>query len=263
MLIKEDHVDLSTWKGSMRTFIYKPATPGAYPGLVLFSEIYQVTGPIQRTARLLASHGYIVAVPEIFHEFEPPSSPLTYTPEGTDKGNRYKIEKEIESYDADARAALDYLKSRPDCTGRLGAMGVCVGGHLSLRCAMNSDILATACFYATDIHKRSLGKGMNDNSLDRIAEIKGEAMMIWGKQDPHIPQAGRDILYKAMTTAGVNFSWHEFNAEHAFLRDEGYRYNPVLARICFEMVFELFDRKLKINEAPHVVTSNDPNRVKT
>jgi len=262
MLIKEDHVDLSTLKGPMRTFTFKPAAPGVYPGLVLFSEIFQVTGPIQRTARLLASHGYIVVVPEIFHEFEPPGTPFTYTPEGTDKGNRYKIEKEIASYDSDARAALDYLKSLPDCNGRLGAIGICIGGHLSFRCAMNPDVLATVCFYATDVHKRSLGKGMNDNSLDRIPEIKGETLMIWGKQDPHVPQAGRDIVYKAMTDAGVNFTWHEFNAEHAFLRDEGYRYNPVLARICFEMVFELFNRKLQLGESLGVVTSNDPNRAK-
>jgi len=56
---------------------------------------------------------------------------------------------------------------------------------------MNPEVLAATCFYATDIHKRGLGKGMCDNSLDRIKELKGEMLMIWGRQDPHVPREGR------------------------------------------------------------------------
>lgn len=248
MILTEDYVDLNTPTGTMRTHRVRPSAAGNYPGLVLFSEIFHVTGPILRTARLLASQGYIVAIPEIFHEFEPLGSVFGYTPEGTDKGNRYKIEKELSAYDSDARAVLDHLKTLPECNGRLGAVGICIGGHLSFRAAMNTDVLAAVCFYATDIHKRSLGKGMNDNSLDRIPEIKGELLMIYGKQDPHIPQAGRELVYRHLTDAGTNFTWHEFNAEHAFIRDEGPRYNAALAQICYAMTFELFQRKLYAGE---------------
>lgn len=245
MLIQEDFVDLQTPSGPMRAHRFQPAAGGPYPGLVLFSEIFQVTGPIQRTARLLASRGYIVAAPEVYHEFEPAGCALAYDKEGTDKGNRYKIEKDLAAYDADARAAIAHLKSLPGCTGRLGCIGICLGGHLSFRCSMNPEILAGVCFYATDIHKRSLGKGMKDNSLDRIPELKGEMLMIWGKQDPHVPQEGRDLVYRTMTRSGTNFTWHEFNAQHAFIRDEGHRYDATLAQICYAMVFELFGRRLQ------------------
>jgi carboxymethylenebutenolidase len=67
-----------------------------------------------------------------------------------------KTTKELASFDADARALLDYLKSRSDCTRQLGAMGICIGGHLAFRAAMNPDVLGEACFYATDIHKGAL-----------------------------------------------------------------------------------------------------------
>jgi carboxymethylenebutenolidase len=246
MLIKEDFADVDTPSGRMRVHRFMPASGGPYPGLVFFSEIFQVTGPIQRTARILAAEGYVVAAPEVYHEFEPAGCALAYDKEGTDKGNRYKIEKELAAYDSDARAAIAYLKSLPECNGRLGSIGICLGGHLSFRCAMNPEILASACFYATDIHKRSLGKGMKDDSLNRIPEIKGEMLMIWGKQDPHVPREGREIVGKAMTEAGVNFTWHEFNAQHAFMRDEGHRYDPALASICYAMVFELFGRRLQL-----------------
>jgi carboxymethylenebutenolidase len=245
MLIKEDFVDENTPTGPMRIHQFYPVGGGPFPGLVLFSEIFQVTGPIQRTARFLASHGYIVAAPEVYHEFEPAGCALAYDKAGTDKGNQYKIEKELAAYDADARAVIAHLQSLANCNGRLGSIGICLGGHLSFRCAMNPEILAGACFYATDIHKRSLGKGLNDNSLDRIGELKGEMLMIWGKQDPHVPQAGRDLIYKTMTDQGVNFTWHEFNASHAFIRDEGYRYDATLANLGLGLILEMFDRRLQ------------------
>lgn len=243
-IIDNESVELDTLKGKMRTHIARPAAKGKYPGIVFFSEIFQITSPIRRTAAMLAGHGFVVAVPEVYHEFEPAGTVLAYDTAGADKGNAYKTQKELQSYDSDARAALDYLKLHPNCTGNLGAMGICLGGHLAFRAAFNKDVLATACFYATDIHKHSLGKGQNDDSLQRIKEIAGELLMIWGRQDPHIPREGRRLLYESLSDAGTHFQWHEFNGQHAFMRDEGHRYDPAAAQLCYSMVFELFNRKL-------------------
>ena len=239
-----ESADIHTPTGLMRTYLFRPVSQGRYPGLLLFSEIFQVTGPIRRTAAMLASHGFVVAVPEIYHELEPAGTVLAYDEAGAERGNRHKTTKTLLSYDGDARAALDFLKCSSHCTGKLGVMGICIGGHLAFRAAMQPDVLAATCFYATDIHKRSLGEGMHDNSLDRIGEITSELLMIWGRQDPHIPREGRALIYNALSDASVHFQWHEFNNAHAFLRDEGPRYDPAAARICYDMALELFTRKL-------------------
>ena len=77
MTIREpETIDLATPTGPMRTYVYRPTAPGRYLGLLLFSEIFQVTAPIRRTAALLAGHGFVVAVPEIYHEFEPAGTVL-------------------------------------------------------------------------------------------------------------------------------------------------------------------------------------------
>ena len=136
----------------MRTYVSRPVAAGRYPGLVLFSEIFQVTAPIRRAAALLAGHGFLVAVHEVYHELEPAGTVLPYDTAGADRGNAHKTAKELASYDADARAVLDILKSHPACTGDLGVFGMCLGGHLAFRAAMNPDVKAGACFYATDIH---------------------------------------------------------------------------------------------------------------
>ena len=244
IILDNEHVDLATPYGPMRTHILRPAAPGKYPGILFFSEIFQVTGPIRRTAAMLAGHGYIVAIPEIYHEFEPAGTVLAYDQAGSDRGNQWKTTKELASYDADARAVLDHLKGRPDCTGELGAMGICIGGHLAFRAAMNPDVRAAACFYATDIHKGGLGKGMHDNSLERTSEIAGELLMIWGRQDPHIPLDGRMKVLARLNEVDARFSWHEVNGAHAFMRDEGVRYDPELALQLYRLVFDLFHRRL-------------------
>src|SRR5271170_7121221 len=183
ILHDEEIVDLATPTGPMRTYVFRPKSEGRYPGVLFYSEIFQLTGPIRRLIAFLAGHGFVVAVPEIYHELEPAGSVIGYDPESSARGNAHKTTRELASYDSNARATLDFLASHPACTGRLGTMGVCIGGHLSFRAALNSDVLAAACFYATDIHVHGLGKGKNDDSLQRAGEIKGELMMIWGWQD--------------------------------------------------------------------------------
>jgi carboxymethylenebutenolidase len=125
---------------------------------------------------------------------------------------------------------------------------------------MNPGVLAAVCFYATDIHKGGLGKGMNDNTLARIPELKGELLMIWGRQDPHVPAEGRAKVHAALAAAGTNFTWHEFNGAHAFMRDEGYRYDPELALQCYALALGLFRRKLGEGDLP--VAASGPTETK-
>jgi carboxymethylenebutenolidase len=244
MIIHDNEfVDIPTPTGPMRLHVFRPVAPGRYPGLVYYSEIFQVTGPIRRAAAMLAGHGHLVVVPEVYHEFEPPGTVLNYDQAGSDRGNALKTTKEISAWDSDARAAIDYLKASPHCTGRVGIMGICLGGHLAFRAAMNPEVLATVCCYATDIHKGSLGKS-GDDTISRVKDIKGELLMVWGRQDPHVPREGRAKIYNALADADLHFQWHEFNAAHAFMRDEGYRYDPAWSHLCWSLIIELFHRKL-------------------
>ena len=245
IIVNNEHVALSTPTGAMRTHIVRPAAPGRYPGLVFYSEIFQITAPIRRTAALLAGHGYVVAMPEIYHEFEPAGTIFAYDQAGSDRGNELKYTKTVEAYDSDCRSVIEHLQMRPDCSGRIGAIGICLGGHLAFRAALESEVLSTACFYATDLHKASLGKG--DDSLIRAAEIKGELLMAWGRQDPHIPTEGRLTVLQRLNEAGLLLSWHEVNGAHAFMRDEGPRYDPQIAHNLYSLVLSMFHRTLALS----------------
>jgi carboxymethylenebutenolidase len=104
ILQQERAVDVATPTGPMRTYLLQPAAKGRYPGVILFSEIFQATGPIRRFAAFLAGHGYLVAIPEVYHELEPAGTVLAYDQAGSDKGNADKFGKAVSAYDSDARA---------------------------------------------------------------------------------------------------------------------------------------------------------------
>jgi carboxymethylenebutenolidase len=242
--------DIPVGDGVMRLHLLQPAASGSaggrFPAILLYSEIYQVTAPIRRTAAFLAGHGFLVGVPEVYHEYEPAGTVLAYDTEGTARGNQLKFEKPVPSYDADCRAALDYLRDHPASTGALGAFGVCLGGHLAFRAGLQPDVKATACFYATDLHTHSLGAGGADGSLDRAGEIEGALLMVFGRADPHVPPEGRVMIRERLEAAGVDFEWHEVNAAHAFMRDEGPRYDPELARFGYDSALRLFRGALQV-----------------
>jgi dienelactone hydrolase len=73
MLIQDDFCDVQTTTNEMRIFLYVPINPNypsaKYPGIVVFTEIYQVTEPVARFCRQIAGQGYVVAACSSFHEF--------------------------------------------------------------------------------------------------------------------------------------------------------------------------------------------------
>ena len=230
--------------GTMRIHLFRPAIEGRFPGVLFFSEIYQITGPIARLAALVAGQGFVVGVPEVYHEYEPAGTVLAYDKAGTDRGNELKFAKPIAAYDADARAGLAFLSQHPACTGKLATMGVCLGGHLAYRAALNPEVSAAACFYATDIHSATLGEGKSDDSLTRMNELTAETMFVWGRQDPHVPFEGREAIRARLQQVGATYEWHEVNAQHAFLRDEGPRYDPALFLQAVGWMLALFNRTI-------------------
>lgn len=242
----QEFSDIATPTGPMRVHRFIPKESGIRPAVILYSEIYQVTGPIRRLAARLAGDGFEVLVPEVYHEYEEPGKVLAYDQPGTERGNFLKFEKPVAAFDSDSRALIDWIMARPYPWSSVGTWGFCLGGHLAFRAALDLRVNAAACLYATDLHTATLGQGKKDDTLARVKESQAEFLMIWGRQDPHVPLAGRKIIHDALTTTEWRFQWHEFNGAHAFSRDEGPRYDAAASRLAFDLTLELFQRRLTV-----------------
>jgi carboxymethylenebutenolidase len=241
MIITASYSDIPTTGAAMRTFVAAPAAQGKYPGIWCYSDIFQLSGPTLRSCARLAGYGFVVAVPEIYHRIEPAGLVIPFDDAGRDRGMGDAGKTPVADFDADCRAGLDWLSTHAKVApGKLGAMGFCIGGHLAFRAALQPDVKATVCFYGTGIHNGKLGQDADAGSLARAKEIRGELLMIFGSNDPHVPVEGRTKIYEELRTAGVKHRVQTFPAEHAFMRDEGARFDPEATDQAFGEMIVLF-----------------------
>ena len=112
--------------------------------------------------------------------------------------------------------------------GQLGTIGFCIGGHLAFRGALQSEVKAAVCCYPTGIHNGKLGRGTAD-TIQRVSDIQGEVLTIFGTLDPHVPPEGRQTILQALNEAGIRHKTLLYEADHTFMRDDGYRYDPIAA----------------------------------
>jgi carboxymethylenebutenolidase len=238
MVVTTNEVDLDVGSRRMRALVVTPRDGGPYPGVVAYSDIFQLTGPMRRAVTRLAGYGFVVAAPEIYFGIEPPGTAIPFDDAGRTRGMENAARTPVADFDAGCRATLDHLSAHPRVAKtQLGAMGFCIGGHLAFRAAMQPDVRATVCFYATGIHNGRLGQDADAGSLARAAEIQGALLMVFGTEDPHVPEDARTTIERALRAARVNHRILLYPAEHAFMRDEGPRYDPVATDAAFtEMI---------------------------
>jgi carboxymethylenebutenolidase len=250
--ITTTNVELAIGGFPCRTYVAAPKPPqsGArYPGIVLYSEIFQLTGPICRTANRLAGHGFVVAAPEIYHRTCPPGLVIAYDDSGRMHGNHLAHTTPVAHFDATATAVFDHFVARNDVKHDLsglafGAIGFCIGGHLALRAALDPRCRAAVCAYPTGLHDGNLGADPDAGTLARLSEIKAELLLVFGEVDPHVPVPARNIIRSALQTSGVRHTYLELPGEHAFMRDEGARYDPEMTDRVFADAIALYRRVL-------------------
>ena len=94
----------------MRTFVAAPKLEGKYPGIVFYSDIFQLTGPMIRATQRLAGYGFVVAAPEIYHRIEPAGTVIPFDDEGRIRGLAGAAQTPVADFDADCRAVLRALR---------------------------------------------------------------------------------------------------------------------------------------------------------
>jgi carboxymethylenebutenolidase len=243
MVVTHAYVDVPVDGRQMRTFMARPREPGPHPGIVFYSDIFQLTPSTLRWCTRLAGYGFVVAAPEIYHRIEPPGVVLEFDDDGKVRGQADAEATPVADFDADVRALLALLEN-DDRVSTLGAAGHCTGGHIAFRAAMEPQVKATACWYATGLHDGKLGADPDAGSLARAGEIGGELLMIFGTRDPHTPEDGRETIRTGLEQAGVKFTWSLYDAEHAFGRDVGARYDPEATDQALAETVALFRRAL-------------------
>src|SRR6266705_2092204 len=167
MVVTTEYADICLPGSPMRTFVAAPKAESQYPGIWCYSDIFQLTPPLLRFCVRLAGYGFVAAAPEIYRRIEPPGTVIPFDDAGRTRGQQEAAKTPVAHFDADCRA--------------------------------------TVCYYGTGIHDGKLGEDADAGSLARAKEIRGELLMIFGAKDPHVPDAGRETIDRALENSGARY----------------------------------------------------------
>src|SRR3954454_12154741 len=112
VVITREYVNVPVGERAMRTFVAAPAAEGDWPGILFYTDIFQLTESSLRWAGRLAGYGFVVAVPEISHRVEPAGTVLEFDDEGRARGQGDADALSTAEFDADVAAALAWLGDR-------------------------------------------------------------------------------------------------------------------------------------------------------
>ncbi|MGE5146983.1 MAG: dienelactone hydrolase family protein, partial [Candidatus Eiseniibacteriota bacterium] len=158
-------------------FAARPAT-GRSAGILICSEMFGITEPMRVLAGTYAERGHSVLVPNVFWRSEP-SAALAY--EGPERETAWQ---RLRGFDfdvaaADLKIAVAALRVMPGSTGKVAALGFCMGGRLAYLAAARAGVDAAISLYALGISRH----------LDEMAGIACPVQLHYGLKDEHVPAA--------------------------------------------------------------------------
>lgn len=184
------------------------STGGPGPLIVMLHEIYGVTDWVRETADMFAERGYLVAAPDMFWRLEPNFEADHRDSAQRDQGLRYRGMIDRDKAVDDIAATIATFRSRPDCNGKVGVTGFCMGGTLTYLAAARLEIDAAVAYYGTQIHEH----------LDEGGNIACPTLLHFGDLDDHVPVELADQI-RAALAGNPNLSFERYDAGHAFSND--------------------------------------------
>jgi carboxymethylenebutenolidase len=246
MEIATERVELAVDDGTrMKAYMARPAAGGPHPGVVVWMEVFGVNSHIRDVTERVAREGYVALAPNFFHRTAPDLD-VGYDDAGRTQGIAQMQKVRADSMIADARAAVAWLRKRPEVRGdRIGVMGFCIGGHMTYLTAAECDVAAAASFYGGGIAAPQ-GPGGAPAPIQRTGKIRGRVLCLFGGRDPVIPAAQVTAIREALAEHGVRNEVVVYpDADHGFFCDQRPTYHEASARDAWERVQTLFAEELR------------------
>ncbi len=214
--------------GDIRASLARPKTEAKLPGVIVIHENRGLNPHTEDVARRVALQGYLAIAPDAL-------SPLGGTPDNQDEARSRIGKLDSEATVKNFVAAVKYLKTHPQSTGKVGCMSFCWGGGMTNQVAVNSaDLKAAVPFY-----------GSQPASQD-VPKIKASMLIHYAGEDARI-NAGIEAFEAALKKASVDYRIYMYEgAGHAFFNDTNEsRYHKEAAELAWKRTVEFFNAKLK------------------
>ena len=211
-------------KGSFQALVRRPVDAeqgeGPRPAVVVIQEIFGVNQPMIEVAEGLAANGFYAVVPDLFSQFEPGIVLDDRNPDDLKRAFELFPKYDVDRGVQDIRATIDAVRKLPGVSGKVGAVGYCLGGLQAFLAATRTDADAVVSYYGVNI----------DAFLGEAERISHPLMVHIAGEDQFVPREAQDrIIAGLKERPGVEVFRYE-GADHAFARNGGDHYAPEAAR---------------------------------
>jgi carboxymethylenebutenolidase len=213
--------------GEIRAYSARPKGETKLAGVIVIHENRGLNAHTEDVARRVALEGFMAIAPDAL-------SPLGGTPENPDEARTRIGQLDRQANTRNFVAAVEYLKTQPQATGKVACMGFCWGGAVTNQVAVNApDLTAAVPFYGSQ------------PAPEDVPKIQAAMLIHYAGDDERI-NAGIPPFEEALKKAGVEYTIHMYEgAGHAFLNDTGARYNKEAADLAWERTIAFLKEKLK------------------
>ncbi len=213
--------------GDMRAYSARLKDAAKRAGVIVIHENRGLNPHTEDVARRVAKEGYIAIAPDAL-------SPAGGTPQNPDEARPLFQKLDREANIKNFVAAVQYLKTHPQSTGKVACMGFCWGGGVTNQVAVNSpDLAAAVPFYGSQ------------PAVEDVPKIKAAMLIHYAGDDQRI-NAGIPAFEEALKKASIEHKIFMYEgAGHAFFNDTGQRYNKEAADLAWSRTLAFFKEKLK------------------
>lgn len=212
---------ISTTDGGFRAYVAAPLGAGPFPAVVVIQEIFGVNRFVRQIAERFAALGYIAIAPDLFWRQEPGVDITDETDAEWAQAfklmNGFDIDKGVE----DVQATIDAVRADSRCSGKVGAIGYCLGGRIAYLTAARTDVDATVSYYPIALVPL----------LGEAGGIGHPYMIHVAEEDGFVPKAQQAEVAAALGTK-PNVTLYSYpGRDHAFARTLGANYHEADAKL--------------------------------
>jgi carboxymethylenebutenolidase len=228
--LKTETIDYDSPQGTgkMKGYLARPAAAaGKLPGVLVVHENRGLNPHIEDIARRVALDNFVAFAPDAL-------TPLGGYPGDEDKARELFGKLDQTKTREDFVAAANYLKARPDCTGKIGVVGFCYGGGIANMLATRlPDLGAAVPFYGGQAR------------VEDVPNIKAPLLIHYAEKDDRI-NAGWPAYEAALKANNVKYSAFIYpGTQHGFNNDTTPRYDEAAAKLAWQRTIEFFNKNLR------------------
>jgi carboxymethylenebutenolidase len=226
--LQTEYIHYAGATGEVRAYSVRLKEGGKRPGVVVIHENRGLNPHTEDVARRVALEGFLAVAPDAL-------SLLGGTPDDPDEARSLIGKLDRQANTKNYVAAVEYLKTQPLSTGKVGCMGFCWGGGVTNQVAVNSpDLAAAVPFYGSQ------------PAPEDVPKIKAAMLIHYAGNDERI-NAGIPAFEEALKRAGIEYKIYMYEgADHAFFNDTNpSRYHKEAATLAWERTIAFLIEKLK------------------